>query len=183
MSRDRLISLRRRLASSSGYTLIELITVLAMLLAVLAGLTTMFNAGLKAQVRAERELDAQRNARSALDRMRRELHCANAISSPNATTVVVTLPAACPGTDTNVTYAATSVVPSERYTLTRTPGGGSAVIIADYLTTDALFTYTAPATGSLGRLSVNIPVNLNPDDTSTLWRLEDDIVLRNTTRL
>ncbi len=55
--------------------------------------------------------------------------------------------------------------------------------MADYLTASTPFTYYIPATGTLGRLRVDIPVNLNPTDTSTEWRLQDDIVLRNTIRL
>jgi MSHA biogenesis protein MshO len=168
-----------------GYTLVELVTVMAILGLVLAGLTTMFQAGIRAEVRASRDFRAQQNARLALDRMRRELHCANAISAPNGTavdTVTVTLPATCPGPDTTVTYATQSVA-SGRWQLLRTPGAGSAVVIADYLTASAPFTYYIPATGTLGRLRVDLPVNLNPADTGTEWRLQDDIVLRNTIRL
>jgi prepilin-type N-terminal cleavage/methylation domain-containing protein len=178
--------LRRRLAGEAGYTLIELLTVLAILGIVLAGLTTMFHAGMKAEVRANRELQAQQNARAALDRMRRELHCASAVSASALGTpvasVTVTLPAACPGTDASVTYA-TSAVAANQWQLTRTPDSGTATTVADYLTNDTIFTYYEPASGTLGRLAVDIPVNLNPADARTLWRLQDDIVLRNTTRL
>ena len=173
------------LGSQRGYTLVELVTVMAILGLVLAGLATMFQAGIRAEVRASREFQAQQNARSALDRLRRELHCANAISAPNGTavaTVTVTLPTTCPGPDTSVTYATQSVV-SGRWQLTRTAGAGSPVTVADYLTASDPFTYYVPATGTLGRLRVDLPVNLNPADTGTAWRLQDDIVLRNTIRL
>jgi len=56
-------------------------------------------------------------------------------------------------------------------------------MVADYLTASAIFTYYVPATGTLGRLHVEIPVNLDPSDAGTEWRLVDDIVLRNTVRL
>ena len=176
---------RRRLASQAGFTLTELITTMAILGIVLGGLTTMFHAGVRAEMRANRELDAQQNARAALDKMRRELHCASAISAPNGTAVAsltVTLPAACPGTATAVVYA-TSTVAANRYELTRTADSGTPTTVADYLTSSTPFTYYIPASGTLGRLQVDIPVNLNPTDTGTLWRLQDDIVLRNTTRL
>jgi prepilin-type N-terminal cleavage/methylation domain-containing protein len=177
--------LRRKLAGEAGYSLPELITTMAILLVVLTGLTTMFHSGIRAETHAMKELDAQRNARAALDRMRRELHCASAISATNGvavSTITVTLPAACPGTDTTVTYA-TATVATSRYKLTRTGASGSAVTVADYVTSSTPFTYYAPATGTLGRLAVYFPVNLDPTDTRTLWRLQDDIVLRNTTRL
>ncbi|MBA3561631.1 MAG: prepilin-type N-terminal cleavage/methylation domain-containing protein [Actinobacteria bacterium] len=173
------------LRCQSGYSLIELMTVMAILGLVLAGLTTMFQAGVRAEVRSSREFQAQQNARLAMDRLRRELHCANAISAPNGTTVAtvsVTLPDDCPGADTSVTYATQSVA-TGRWQLTRSAGAGTPVVIADYLTTSTPFTYYVPATGTLGRLGVDLPVNLNYPDTSTEWRLQDDIVLRNTIRL
>jgi prepilin-type N-terminal cleavage/methylation domain-containing protein len=175
----------RRVACERGYTLTELITVMAILGIVLGALTTMFHAGVRAEIRANRELDAQQHARAALDKMRDELHCASAIStSADGTavaTMTVTLPAGCPGADTTVTYTASNVA-ANRHRLTRTGNSTGASNVADYLTTDAIFTYQAAQSGQLRRLSVDIPVNLNPSDTGTLWRLQDDIVLRNTTR-
>jgi prepilin-type N-terminal cleavage/methylation domain-containing protein len=180
-----LVRRRTNARCQAGFTLVELVTVMAILGLVLAGLTTMFQAGIQAEARASREFQAQQNARLALDRLRRELHCANAISAPNGTavsSVTVTLPPNCPGPDTTVTYA-TQTVASGRWQLTRTPGAGSPVAVADYLTASAPFTYYIPATGTLGRLRVDLPVNLNPADAGTEWRLQDDIVLRNTIRL
>ena len=152
----------------------------------------MFQAGIRAEVRSNRNFQAQQNARLAMDRIRRELHCANAISAPpNGTavaTVSVTLPAACPGTAVTVTYA-TVAVSAGRWQLTRTADAGSPVVVADYLTANTPsaasipFTYYVPEAGMLGRLRVDLPVNLNPTDTTTDWRLQDDIVLRNTIRL
>lgn len=176
-------SLRRRLLGQAGYTLVEAITVMVILGIVLAGLTTMFHAGMTAEVRANRELDAQQNARAALDRMRRELHCANGIAAVDGVavaTVTVTLPTVCSGSDTTVTYA-TVPVEANRWKLTRT--GATVSTVADYLTAATIFTYHVPASGTLGRLQVDIPVNVNPADSGTLWRLQDDIVLRNTSRL
>jgi prepilin-type N-terminal cleavage/methylation domain-containing protein len=188
---------RRRLVCDKGYTLVELLTVLVILGVVLAGLTAMFHSGMRAEIRANKELDAQQNARAALDRMRRELHCANAVTAPDGTalpdgtpvsSITATLPPACPGSETTVTYA-TSSVAANRWELTRAADAGTPVRVADYLTAIAPatsstpFTYFAPGSGTLGRLRVDIPVNLDPADAGTLWRLQDDIVLRNTTRL
>jgi prepilin-type N-terminal cleavage/methylation domain-containing protein len=189
---SRLVStLRERLASERGYSLTEMLTVMIILGIVLGALTTMFQAGMRAEIRTNKELQAQQNARAALDRMRRELHCANAVTLPDGTPVpagvtvagiTATLPDACPGSDAAVTYA-TSNVAANRWTLTRTGDSGTPVTVADYLTAEEIFEYDVPASGTLGRLHVDIPVNLDPADSGTLWRLEDDIVLRNTTRL
>jgi prepilin-type N-terminal cleavage/methylation domain-containing protein len=181
----RVLLRRTSLPRQAGYTLVEMITVMAILGVVLAGLTVMFHAGMSAEVKATRELQAQQEARIALDRIRRELHCANAIAAVPGiavASITATLPPACPGPDLGVTYA-TSSVSANRWKLTRTPLAGTAVTVADYLTSDTIFTYYLPASGTLGRLRVDIPVNVYPSDTKTLWRLQDDIVLRNTTRL
>ena len=42
--------------------------------------------------------------------------------------------------------------------------------VADYITSSTVFTYFAPAAGTLGRLTVDFPVNLEPADASTLWQ-------------
>ena len=178
-------ALRRHLLDEAGHTLTELITALAILTVVLGGLATMFQAGVRAEVKASREVQAQQNARLALDRLRQELHCASAISASSGVpvdAVAVTLPPVCRGADTTVTYA-TSSVATGRWKLTRTGDSTGASTVADHLTASTPFTYTAPASGTLGLLAVDIPVNLNPADTSTEWRLQDDIVLRNTSRL
>jgi prepilin-type N-terminal cleavage/methylation domain-containing protein len=177
--------LRQGLRGQAGHTLTELITALAIMSIVLGGLGTMFRAGMRAEVKANREVQAQQNARLALDRLRQELHCANEISAANGvavSSISVTLPAVCRGADTTVTYTATSVA-TGRWKLTRTGDSSALSTVADHLSSATPFTYWAPASGTLGRLSVDIPVNVNPTDTSTQWRLQDDIVLRNTSRL
>jgi prepilin-type N-terminal cleavage/methylation domain-containing protein len=187
-SREDDVGLRATLArlrrDERGYTLIELLTVMAILIIVMAGLTSAFTSGVNAELRADRKYQAQQNARLALDRLRNELHCASAISATNGTPVAsmtVTLPDICSGADTSVTYA-TQSAGTNRWKLTRTNGVGT-VTIADYLTSSTPFTYYVPATGTLGKLHVDLPVNVNPSDAETSWRLVDDIVLRNTDRL
>ena len=52
---------------------------------------------------------------------------------------------------------------------------------ADYITTSAVFTLEQPS-GSLMRLNVNFPVDLEPADAQRTYRLVDNLVLRNSTR-
>ena len=56
------------------------------------------------------------------------------------------------------------------------------VTIADYLTSGAVFSYVAPSTSSLGKLHLDLAVNLKPSEPWKTWRLQTDIVLRNTQR-
>jgi len=64
-----------------------------------------------------------------------------------------------------------------RYQLRR-----NGVNLADYVTLQNVFNYTAPVAGaSLGKLRVTLPINTKPAN-GREWRLVADMVLRNTTR-
>jgi prepilin-type N-terminal cleavage/methylation domain-containing protein len=69
--------LRKRLAGARGYTLVELLTVMSILAVVMTGLTTLFVQGSNAEVDMNRRFQAQQDTRLALDRMRRDAHCAS----------------------------------------------------------------------------------------------------------
>ncbi|HYZ18576.1 MAG TPA: type II secretion system protein [Gaiellaceae bacterium] len=174
------MKLRRRLRAERGYTLVELVTVMAILGVVVGALTTLFVRAMNAEVDANRRFRAQQDARVAVDRMRREIHCSSAITPTGvSTSISVTLPAQCPsagGSQTTVTYDLAGS--GQRFQLRR-----NSVVLADYVTNQNGFNYTAPVTGtSLGKLRVTLPINIDPSNGIKEWKLVADIVLRNTTR-
>src|SRR5436190_24274988 len=69
-------------AAESGFTMIEMLVVMVVLLAVLAPMTGSFVSAQIAEVDHTRRLDAQENARLALDRMRKDIHCAHGVTDP-----------------------------------------------------------------------------------------------------
>jgi type II secretory pathway pseudopilin PulG len=175
-----------------GYSIVELLAVMTIFLIILTALTTLFASGAKAELDLNRRFEAQQNARLALDKLRRELHCSSGITGSDdlplpATPVAaikVSLPSHCPtagGAITTVVYD-TAFVAANRWKLRRTKAGGTTVPIADYLTNDDVFSYFAQSTASRARLHVDLPVNVNPNEGWKQWRLVDDIVLRNTLR-
>jgi type II secretory pathway pseudopilin PulG len=172
--------LRRILASEDGYTLIELLQVTVLLGVVLGALTAVFVSALNSEVEMNRRFQAQQEARLAVDKMRREIHCASVISPTGASaSITVTLPAGCPtsiGATSNVTYATQSIAP-DRWELRR-----NGVRVADFITAATVFDYAAQSTTSLARLRVELPVNTRPAETGKTWRLVADIVLRNSSR-
>jgi prepilin-type N-terminal cleavage/methylation domain-containing protein len=213
---------RRRLAAEHGYSLSEMLVVLAILGIVLGALAQLFVSGSTAQVDMTRRFEAQQNTRLALDKLRREIHCASEAKAADGTllapataysTIRFTLPSYCP---TNPTVSAVSRVTAyatwctapvsgspNRYQLwryvTTNPlvfvGAGCGSTItgapkqqwADYLklasATSAFPEYTAaPGSGLLGTLSVNLPVDVTPNDAKQLYVLQDVIVLRNSPR-
>jgi prepilin-type N-terminal cleavage/methylation domain-containing protein len=182
------VILQRLRRENSGYTLVELLVVLAIFTTVVTALVSLFTSGAKAELDMNRRFEAQQNARLALDRMRRELHCANGITATAGvavSSIVVSLPSQCPtsgGSSIAVTYS-TSLVSANRYSVRRTVNG-TTVPIADYITTanGNVFTYTPANASSRAILHVDFSVNVNPNEGWKTWHLVDDIVLRNTLR-
>ncbi len=175
---DRLAALLRRARSEAGYTLPELLITLTILGIVLAALIGAWVTGLHAETNATRRYRAQQEVRVAVDKMRDELHCADQLTFTSAASVTLRLPAECPdarGVVTNVTYSTSCA--GSRCKLLRNGG-----VVADYITTGNVFSYQAPSAASLGKLHVDLPVDLTPADRVGAWRLAVDIVLRNTVR-
>jgi prepilin-type N-terminal cleavage/methylation domain-containing protein len=173
--------LGRLLAGERGYTLIELLQVTVILSVVMAAITILFVQATNAEVDMNHRFQSQQNARIAVDRMRREIHCASNITPTGLTSSIsVTLPAQCPsagGVLSTVTYS-TSSVGTNRWRVLR-----NGVMLADHITAANVFTYSTPTQQKVGILRVDLPVNVKPAETHKTWRLATDIVLRNTARL
>jgi prepilin-type N-terminal cleavage/methylation domain-containing protein len=174
----------RRLRADDGYTFVELLSVMAILAGVLAILTGIFTSGMNHERKLTRKFNTQQEARLALDRIRREAHCAQGLNvAGGGASLSMQLPPQCP-TSGSVTVSvayATTMVSSGRYKLTRTINS-TTTTIADYLTQGNVFTYTQPNFNALGKLHVEFPVNVYPSEGWNTWRLTDDIALRNTLR-
>jgi prepilin-type N-terminal cleavage/methylation domain-containing protein len=171
-----------------GYSLVEMLTVMAILSVVLTGLTTLFVQGSTAELDMNRRFQAQQEARVALDKLRREIHCASSAATTPATgaapAVTLTLPSQCPTGTGDVTWCSVNVAAGHD-ALYRKVGAAcdsAGVKWADYLTEADLFQYLPSSTDSLARLRVEIPVDVKPGDATPVYALCDQIVLRNSTR-
>lgn len=175
----------RRLVGAGGYTAVEMIVVMLILGTVLGSLTAVFVQSTNAELDLNNRFQAQLQARLALDKLRREVHCASAITPAGAAaSITLTLPTQCPTGSGSVSWCTVSLGTS-RYGLFRKAGatcdsGGTKY--ADYLTAASVFTYTGQSTSSLAKLRVDFPVNVNPSKAFQSYELVDDIVLRNSTR-
>jgi prepilin-type N-terminal cleavage/methylation domain-containing protein len=185
----------RRLAAEGGYSLSELIIVLAILLIIVTALTQLFVSASTAQVDMTRRFEAQQEMRLALDKLRREIHCAKQVTWSGAlptSSIEITLGAYCPtnttGTETSVTWC--TIGSGQRYALFRdNTCSVTGRKEADYLITGNVFTaYPTPPPGGplppghLPTLSVELPVDIDTVDARQRYTLKDDIVLRNATR-
>jgi prepilin-type N-terminal cleavage/methylation domain-containing protein len=169
-------------SSESGYTLPELLTVMILLGIVLSALTTVLVSAINSEAGMNRQYLAQSNARTALTTLRRDVHCASALTLNSGGSVTATLPTTCSFGSGQVTWCTQGS--GQRWGLYRVTGATCAggTQYADYLTTSSVFTYTASVSGtSLATLHVDFPVNPSPGTRSS-YELIDDIVLHNSTR-
>ena len=105
--RGRLAAVRQRATDSRGLALTEMIVVLAILVVVLTALTQLFVSASTAEVDMSKRVQAQQDARLALDKLRREIHCAKGVTHAS-TAITITLGAYCPtnstGADAPITW-------------------------------------------------------------------------------
>ena len=172
-----------RLKGEGGYSLMELLTVMAITSVVMTGVTALFVQGSNAQVDLNGRFQAQQAARISLDKIRREAHCASLVTLTGQTQATMTLPSGC---GTQISWCTVAVGSSgSRYALYRQTGatcGTSGVKWADYLTSGNAFSYTAQSAQNLASLSVDLPINLTPSKAFKTYQLKGKIVLRNSTR-
>lgn len=169
--------------SERGFTLVELLTVMVILSFVLLGMTSLFIAGVRAQVQQNATLNGEVALHVGLDRLRTDVHSACSETAQSATSVTLS-PPPCDGTSL-VTWC--TQANKGAYSLYRNPGstcGGAD--LADYLTSGSIFTYTAqnsPAGSyALPRLHVDITINANRQSGVTKFHIVDDIAFRNGAR-
>jgi Tfp pilus assembly protein PilW len=185
----------RRLRRETGYSMIEMLTVMLIMGTVFGGLTQVFTSASKADIDMQNRFTAQLQTRLALDKLRRDIHCANDVtpntpnpwtSSQSSVTLQIT---ACGGGD--VTWCTVQQSGStSRWDLYRQAGSscGSAspaIRVATSLTTSTPFTSFAHVSGCgcLASLGVTLRVGVNRVATTGIYTLQDTIYLRNSTRI
>jgi len=197
---------RRRalLRGSEGFTLVELVIGMAVMLIVLAPLTQSFTSALRTEADQTRRFDAQENARQALERMRKDIHCAHGVginTSEDADgqtigqTIVLTEthvpgePPECPGlieSNASAVQWCTVQISASRYQLFRennpdnTCDGQESTFMVDYLTEAELWSDVTCAQGEYPTVAVTLPVNVDPvAHAPSTYTLNDQIALRN----
>jgi prepilin-type N-terminal cleavage/methylation domain-containing protein len=187
---DSVRALRRCFAAQGGYTLTEMLVVLAILGTVIGALAGVFSSALRAEVDMNRKFQAQQSARVALGRLRRELHCAQQAFVPAggaAATIVSAVSAKTaycqPG---QATWCVLTVAgPPARKALFRKAGAtcdSAGVKMADFLTSTAVFQLMTPVSGSRGRVAVDLRVDVDAATSARRYRLYDEITMRGSAR-
>jgi Tfp pilus assembly protein PilW len=182
--------LKLRLRGEGGVTIVEMLTVMIIMSIVFAGITSVFVAGSKAAADQDRRFQAQVTTRLALDKIRRDIHCANDVTPFTTSAVTLTVAAACGGDVSWCVVAVTGF--SNRYALYRQLGStcsSAGTKIADYLTSTngslpTVFPAFAHTTGCgcLASLQVDFAVSVKGTAVGA-YELTDTIFLRNSTRI
>ena len=182
--------IKLRLKGEGGTTIVEMLTVMIIMSIVFAGITSVFVAGSKAAADQDRRFQAQVTTRLALDKIRRDIHCANDVTPFTTSAVTLKISAACGGDVSWCTSLVTGY--TNRYALYRQLGtscSSAGTKIGDYLTSTngsppVLFpTFLhAAGCGCLASLQVDFAVSVKGTAVGA-YELTDTIFLRNSTRI
>ena len=188
--------IRARLAQEEGQSFIEMITTMAMLSFVMAGVAVLFVSGLHAQTDMNQRFQAQQNARLALTTMRSDIRnscVAPQVYSTAASTTALTsgvfggkvvLASACSAgvATSSVTWCADSSTAAAPFGLYRQTGTSCAfnngVKRADQLRSNAVFALLTTS-GRRPMVRLSFPVDANLSDTVGTYTLGDAVMARN----
>jgi type II secretory pathway pseudopilin PulG len=196
---------RSGFASTAGFVITELLTVLLILTIVLGGLTALFVSATQSEVDLRKRFEAQQEARIAMDALRREVHCASAVDQTGTShRVRLTLATGCPSGSGTITWCTVSAG-TNRYQLYRKAGttcDATGKLYADYLLADpsgsnpttecttptspaklCVFEYFPATSTTRAKLGVELPVDSDPADSRQAYKLIDALVLRNSSFL
>jgi len=174
------------IAREEGYTTIELLIVMAILGVVIGAVVTLFTAGINADATQNQRYQSQQDVRLALDKLKRDVHGACAISNPNtynrtesSATVYYNSDNCAAGSHTISWCALPSGSSYALYRIVSSSCTGATAKFADALTTDQIFVYLPPnshlvTSTSLGQ-GANSSYIVTQDASSALPRLHVDL--------
>jgi prepilin-type N-terminal cleavage/methylation domain-containing protein len=191
------------LRREDGLTLIECLAVILLLGILLGPLVGSFVTVISAEARQGNVVIAQENARLALQRMRKDIHCAHSVGAPLAnssggTTIVlnetnVSGTAECPGllalNSSSVQWCTVPVAGfANRYQLFREDdpdtscNGSQSTFEVDYVTQASVWSTPACTGGEYPTVSVSLGIDVATGTTMEgSYNLDDQIALRNAT--
>lgn len=163
----------------SGFTLIELMVVVAILTFIILGLVTFFSGGARSWISGQNQLQAQREARIAVDRMSKELRGANKVTVGTLTEIEVSYPTGF-GKD-EVTFKL------ENGSIKRITNDGSNIILDNipegcfnitYWGTDGSQINDSSEFTKASKITLYVQVDVDNDDNPDIT-VETDVKLRN----
>jgi len=153
------------ISNKKGFSLIELMVVVAILGLMVLGLVTFFTGGVRSWISGQSQLEAQRNARQAMDIMVREIREGKSYSGTTSS-IIVDIPALGLGSAYSVTFKLSGTV------IEREVNSVSSTLINNVKTLS--FSASTDSSKVHVILEVDVDADGNPDIT-----LDTDVNLRN----
>jgi len=160
--------------NKNGFSIIELMVVVVILSLIVLGLVSIFSGGMRSWISGESQLEAQRNARQAMDIMVRELRLSKIVKTNNLHNVKVTIPelnGAGSGYDVSYSWSGTTHDPVNRIITSGGGGTSTNILIDDVLKLE--FTY--PKTS---RINILLEIDVDHDKKADI-SLDTAVNLRN----
>ena len=195
---------RRLAADDRGVGFVELLVAMVVLATVLVPLTAAFGSATRASIEQADRFASEENARMALEKLRKDAHCAHAVGGLAANemggwTLLLTETNTsgeddCPGliqqNAASVQWCTAAVAGStERFQLYRESDadqsctGATATFLADFLTGPDVFSLPACSAGEAPAVGVALVVDRHgAASTAGSYTLQDQIALRNADR-
>ena len=160
-----------------GFSLIEMMVVVVILGLIVLGLVTFFMGGTKSWVAGQSQLQAQRNARQAMDRMVREIREADSINS-SSTSYSISFHTPFDG---NIIYNYNS----GNETIDRQKNGNSTILIDDVLKFEVTYWNSSEVektpsgeSDEISKVCIILEVDVDGDENADI-SLNADVDLRN----
>ena len=176
--------------SEGGFTLIEMMIAMSMLIAILAIAVPLMTSAMRSEPELRERSANVQEARIVLDRLTREIREGVSVVTANPTTFAyrtytrkstcggtAILPSGAPPTLCRVTYACASTTCTRSEAREDGSAPGPAVQFITGLQSSGIFTYTPAADPTFVQVSLVLP---NPDGTGNLT-IRDGATLRNAT--
>ena len=160
--------------NQKGFSLIELMVVVVILGLIVLGLVTFFTGGTKAWVAGQSQLEAQRNARQAMDRMVREIREGKNVHEDSNDTKII------------IIYSDDTTKKYEKVSYTLKEGSSSLInnLIEKNYTTYPIFRYynetgvVIPDGNNVSKVHIELEIDVDKDKNPDIT-LNSDIKLRN----
>jgi prepilin-type N-terminal cleavage/methylation domain-containing protein len=171
--------------NQKGFSLIEMMVVVVILGLIVLGLVTFFTGGAKSWVAGQSQLEAQRNARQAIDRMVREIREGKVVKSGLGTNIKVAIPEFKTDTSTIPAYEVTYGLYGTTIKRGTTPLIDNVLLVSgedifEYYDSGGL-KYDSPNSTALLKISkihINLKVDVDKDGNPDIT-LNTDVDLRN----
>ena len=166
-----------------GFSLIEMMVALGILSLIIIGLVTFFSGGTRAWVTGQYQLEAQRNARLAIDRIAREIREGKEVKSGSSeVAITVNIPEFKTDTGTIPSYELTYSFSDINNTIVRIKNLTTPNLLIDNVQS-LTFTYfdsggNSVPSGNASKVHILLEVDVDKDDSPDIT-LNTDVNLRN----